>query len=141
MEFLKCKTPEMVRKEIAVTLLAYNLIRMLMVQAGIKHGVWPRSLSFEKTLSTFKELGGDLLKATGEVFLQFADKILKMVASAKLCKREGRVEPREIKRRRTKKYPYKNTPRNARNIEKPSKQNSYQEWSREILGGAKCMPT
>src|SRR3990170_2464316 len=46
MEPMRCKTPEMVRKEIAVTLLAYNLIRLLMAQAGTIHHVWPRYISF-----------------------------------------------------------------------------------------------
>ena len=34
MEMLRTKTPEMVRKEIAMHLLAYNLIRGLMAEAG-----------------------------------------------------------------------------------------------------------
>jgi hypothetical protein len=34
MDVLRCKRPEMVKKEIAVHLLAYNLIRAVMAQAA-----------------------------------------------------------------------------------------------------------
>src|SRR5262249_34245589 len=43
---LRCKTPELVRKEVWAHLLAYNLIRTVMAQAAARHGVSPRSLSF-----------------------------------------------------------------------------------------------
>ena len=41
-----CKTPEMVRKELWMHLLAYNLIRVRMAQAAAQHNVSPRKLSF-----------------------------------------------------------------------------------------------
>jgi len=138
MEFLYCKTPEMVRKEIAATLLAYNLTRMLMVQAGIKYGAWPRNLSFSKALAVLQEFGGDLLKASGEELLSLVIKVLKIVASAKLFKRNGRVVPRDIKRRPSKKYPYRNTKRTSKSLENPCKQNLYRDWFRKISGREMC---
>jgi len=45
METFSCKTPEMCKKEMWVYMLAYNLIRLLMVQAATHAGVLPRQLS------------------------------------------------------------------------------------------------
>ncbi len=42
MDVLRCKSPEMVRKEIAVHLLAYNLVRAVMPQAAFLGHVLPR---------------------------------------------------------------------------------------------------
>src|SRR5262249_58749210 len=58
---LRCKTPELVRKEVWAHLLAYNLIRTVMAQAAARHGVEPRSLSFTgavQTVEAFQPLMG-----------------------------------------------------------------------------------
>ena len=47
MSVLRCKTPELVRKEIWTHILAYNLIHTIMAQAATKHGIEPRSISFK----------------------------------------------------------------------------------------------
>jgi hypothetical protein len=49
MEMLRGKTPDMVRKEIYVHLMAYNLLRTVMWQAGKKAGVWPVRISLQGT--------------------------------------------------------------------------------------------
>lgn len=134
MEPLRCKTPEMVRKEIAVTLIAYNMIRIVMVQAGLIYHVWPRYISFKETLSAFLEFSGDLARATGAELLRLAKEVLKIVASRTIGNRKGRVEPRAIKRRRTTRYPYLKTPRKAKNDEKPENQSSYQFGSSQNDG-------
>jgi hypothetical protein len=54
MEILRCKTPELVRKEIWAHILAYNLIRTIIAQAAIKHGIEPRSISFKGTIQTLE---------------------------------------------------------------------------------------
>ena len=54
MDVLRCKTPDLVRKEIWTHLLAYNLIRTVMAQAAEKHEVQPRTLSFKGTLQTLE---------------------------------------------------------------------------------------
>ena len=46
MDVLRCKSPEMVRKEIWACLLAYNLIRRAMLQAASQSDLSPRQLSF-----------------------------------------------------------------------------------------------
>ncbi|MCC5618805.1 transposase [Nostoc sp. CHAB 5836] len=49
MDVLRCKTPSMVRKEIYVYLLAYNLLRSLMWSAGTTYGTPPNRLSLQGT--------------------------------------------------------------------------------------------
>ena len=46
MDVLRCRTPEMVRKEVWMHLLGYNLIRAVMADAARAQGVAPRELSF-----------------------------------------------------------------------------------------------
>src|SRR6516164_4467725 len=47
MDILRCKTPEMVRKEIWAHLLAYNLLRTVMAVAAAENGLEPRQVSFK----------------------------------------------------------------------------------------------
>ena len=54
MDILRCKTPELVRKEIWTHILAYNLIRTIMAQAATKHGINPRSISFKGAVQTLR---------------------------------------------------------------------------------------
>ena len=49
-ELLRCKTPEMVEKEIAVHVLAYNIIRGNLAQAAILHNKIPCQLSFRSAV-------------------------------------------------------------------------------------------
>src|SRR5881398_1332342 len=46
MDVLRCKTPEMVHKEIWAHLLAYNLLRTVMAVAAGENGLEPRQVSF-----------------------------------------------------------------------------------------------
>src|SRR4051812_50012261 len=47
MDVLRCKTPEMVHKEIWALLLAYNLLRTVMAVAAAEVGIEPREVSFK----------------------------------------------------------------------------------------------
>jgi len=49
MDVLRCKTPSMVRKEIYIYLLAYNLLRSLMWPNGTTYGTPPLCLSLQGT--------------------------------------------------------------------------------------------
>ncbi|WP_422665659.1 IS4 family transposase [Anabaena sp. PCC 7938] len=53
MDILRCKSPAMIRKEIYVFLLAYNLLRSLMWNAGNLYGVNPLSLSLQRSRQMF----------------------------------------------------------------------------------------
>ncbi len=47
MEMLRCKSPQMIKKEMAVHLLAYNLIRANLARAAQLYHKIPRQLSFK----------------------------------------------------------------------------------------------
>ena len=47
MECLRCKTPDLVHKEIWTHILAYNLIRTIMAQAAHRYQLLPRTISFK----------------------------------------------------------------------------------------------
>jgi hypothetical protein len=52
MDVLRCKTPEVVGKEIWTPILADNLSRTILAQAASKHGIEPRSISFKGAVQT-----------------------------------------------------------------------------------------
>ena len=47
MDILRCKTPDMVHKEIWTHLLAYNLLRTIMAVAAHENDIEPRKVSFK----------------------------------------------------------------------------------------------
>lgn len=103
MRELRCKTPELVRKEVWAHILAYNLLRTVMAQAAARHGVEPRSLSFTgamQTLEAFQPLldFGAAQNATSRLRLYYD--LLDAVATHRVGDRPDRYEPRVKKRRR-----------------------------------------
>lgn len=99
MNILRCKTPEMVHKEIAVHLLGYNLIRAIMAQSAYQWQIYPRELSFKATvqlLNAFREKG--LLKSRKNLE-RIYQSLYKAIAQNRVMNRSGRVEPRVVKRR------------------------------------------
>jgi hypothetical protein len=99
MDILRCKSPEMLRKEIWAHLLVYNLVRKVMAQAAVAAGINPRTISFKGTLQAVREFQQDL-QALGPAHLaELAAVLLKAVAEHRVGNRPGRVEPRAVKRR------------------------------------------
>jgi hypothetical protein len=104
MDVLRCKTPELVRKEVWTHLLAYNLIRTVMAQAAEKHGVPPRTLSFKgalQTLEAFQPLIAYLGRRSQEDRQRFYRELLDAVAAHRVADRPDRFEPRKKKKRRS----------------------------------------
>jgi hypothetical protein len=99
MDVLRCKTPEMVKKEIWMHLLAYNLIRGVMAKAAEAHGEQPRHLSFKGTLQTMTAFQDALRHAAPNERDRWVEVMLKAIASHRVGDRFGRVEPRANKRR------------------------------------------
>jgi hypothetical protein len=106
MDILRCKTPELVRKEIWTHILAYNLIRTIIAQAAIKHAIEPRTISFKgaiQTLEAFQPLfavqGDRDRRHRRNLYQQF----LEAVATHRVADRPDRFEPR-LRKRRPKKY-------------------------------------
>jgi len=110
LDHLRCKRPEMVLRELWVTLLAYNLIRKVIATAAAVHGKPPRRLGF--TLACQKILSSWMLLATGACQETAAiwRLTLKHIAANEVANRPGRIEPRVLKRRRHR-YPLMTRPR------------------------------
>lgn len=108
---LRCKTPDMVRRELLATLLAYNLLRKLIATAAAVHGQQPRHLGF--TLACQTVLSSWMLLATGACRDpgQLWTSALARIAANIVANRPGRIEPRVLKRRKDR-YPYMHDPRN-----------------------------
>lgn len=110
MDVLRCKTPEMVQKEIWIHLLAYNLIRGMMAKAAEAHDASPRELSFKGTLQAMTAFQDTLRFSSAECRAVLWEEMLKVIASHRVGNRPGRYEPRANKRR-PKKQRYLNEPR------------------------------
>jgi hypothetical protein len=99
MDVLRCKSPEMVEKEVWMHLLAYNLIRGVMAEAAEAHDQPPRHLSFKGALQTITAFQEALRRATPRDREHLVEEMLKAIASHRVGDRFGRVEPRANKRR------------------------------------------
>ena len=64
MDVLRGQTPAMVRKEIYVHLLSYNLIRTVMAQAAHQAKVLPRQISFKGSIQMLNAFRDKLLSAS-----------------------------------------------------------------------------
>ncbi|MEK7785555.1 MAG: IS4 family transposase, partial [Chloroflexota bacterium] len=99
MDILRCKTPAMVEKEIAVHLLAYNLVRTVMAQAAVSANLLLRQLSFKAALQLLNAFEMNLRHCPRQHLAQRQASLVAGIASCLLPHRPGRVEPRVVKRR------------------------------------------
>jgi hypothetical protein len=97
MDVLRAKSPDMVRTELWSCLLAYNLIRLKMLQSSVSSHRDPRSLSFAATQQLLAT--NWLLCAVIGVTTELAELGQKTSSSERVGHRPERVEPRENKRR------------------------------------------
>jgi len=112
MDVLRCKTPSMVHKELYMHLLAYNLIRALMLQAGTQHGIAPLRLSLKGACASIRHwapiMAAPGLTATQRTTLE--QTLLHTIARDQIPNRPNRSEPR-AKKRRPKNYQLLTQPR------------------------------
>ena len=115
MDVLRCKTPELVRKEIWMHVLAYNLIHTVMAQAASQNGISPRSISFKATLQVL-EAFQPLIASQAHRGLHHREalyqEVLRAIAQHRVADRPDRFEPRMAKRR----------PKNYDRLTKPRKE-------------------
>jgi len=113
MDVLRCKTPELVHKEVWTHILAYNLIRTIMAQAASMHNIEPRTISFKgalQTLEAFQPLI-DFQGHRGTTFrVTLYQRLLDCVALHRVADRPDRFEPR-YRKRRSKRYAELKIPR------------------------------
>ena len=115
MDLSRCKTPELVRKEIWTHVLAYNLIRTIMAQAASQIGIQPRAVSFMATIQILEAFqpviahqGYRGIEPRQELYQQ----LLTAIATHRVADRPDRFEPRMTKRR----------PKNYDRLTKPRKE-------------------
>ena len=99
MDILRCKTPEMVRKEMWTGLLAYNLIRQTMLQSARASGHSPRRLSFTAALQSIAASWLVIVLSDDSVAACLIEAELANLTAHPIGQRPGRVEPRAVKRR------------------------------------------
>src|SRR3990172_1904055 len=99
MDILRCKTPTMVEKEIAVHLLAYNLVRAVMAQAACLSELLPRQLSFKTALQLLNAFETSLRHGSPQGLAIRCAQLLTGLGRRRLPHRPHRVEPRAVTRR------------------------------------------
>jgi len=111
MDVLRCKTPEMVHKELAIYVIAYNLIRATMLEAATRHAVSICRISFKGTVATLRQWAPVMAAASLDKRRRrrLLNALLECLARDTLPIRPNRVEPRAVKRR----------PKNYQRLTKP----------------------
>jgi putative transposase len=99
LDVLRCKTPELVRKELWMGLLGYNVIRAMMVAGCKAHGRAPHRVSFKGSLQGLLAFADGLRDGTPEQRRFLWSILLRSVAADGVGHRPDRVEPRAVKRR------------------------------------------
>jgi hypothetical protein len=122
LDVLRCMKPSMVRKEIAMHRIAYNLVRCLMQRAALTHHVALVRISFKNTLDSLHHFADAMQALDGRPRRQAAllDQLLLTIARDLLPIRPNRSEPR-AKKRRPKNYHLLTSPRRQMHV--PSHRN------------------
>jgi hypothetical protein len=97
MQHLRCKTRELVRKEIWTDVLACNLIRTIIAQAAATHDIMPRSASFKgacQTLEAFQPMMEIRAAGPRAHRTQLFRQLLDAIATHRVADRPDRFEPR-----------------------------------------------
>jgi hypothetical protein len=98
MDILRCKTPDMVHKEIWTHLLAYNLLRTVMAVAAHENDIEPRQVSFKGAKQTLTAFAPKIEAARPKDRTPLIDAMLAAIAYHSVRNRPGRWEPRARKR-------------------------------------------
>jgi hypothetical protein len=101
MDVLRCKSPDLIEREVLLHRIAYNLIRCLMQRSAHLHRVALERISFKGSLDTLRQWTA-VIAAAGETPRkqdQLIDQMLAAIARDPVPERPGRSEPRARKRR------------------------------------------
>lgn len=111
MDILRCKSPDMVDKELWMHVIAYNLVRAIMLDAATAYAACLERLSLKGTLATIRQWAPALaLAADTEEQASLYTRMLYYIVEDPVPERPGRAEPR-ARKRRPKNYPLLNQPR------------------------------
>ena len=111
LDVLRCQTPAMVRKEIVMHAIAYNLIRALMQDIAHRYQVSVQRLSFKGTVDALRQWREvfENAKSQARTTCKLRRLFYQSIAKDLLPDRPDRSEPRAVKRR----------PKNFRLLTKP----------------------
>jgi hypothetical protein len=110
MDIVRGQSPEVVRRELLVHLLAYNLIRTMMWDAGKQAGVPPMRLSFKGAVQHIRTFALILALVSKRKARDLYATLQHLIVGELLPDRPGRIEPR-LKKRRPKSYGWLQKPR------------------------------
>lgn len=101
MEKLRCKTPDMVRKELRMHLIGYNLIRGLMQEAAQQQWTRLERISFKGTVDTLRQFSSALNASQTRPRTQqrIIEEMLTIIGRETVRERRFRCEPRVLKER------------------------------------------
>jgi hypothetical protein len=102
MDVLRCLSPEMVRRELHMHMIAYNLIRALMLQAALTHAADLHRISFKGTCDALRQWAPHLAFLANQppLYRRLFRDLLRTLAEDLVPLRPNRSEPRAVKRRR-----------------------------------------
>lgn len=102
MDILTCKTPMMVEKELWMHVIAYNLIRTIMLEAANTYDLSIDRISLKGTISTVRQWAPTLAQTGQNNENQFTlyERMIYYLAKDQIPHRPNRVEPRALKRRK-----------------------------------------
>lgn len=101
MDVLRCKSPAMIRRELHMHMVAYNLLRALMLQSALSYGTSLCRISFKGTCDTLRQWAPHLASActTPALYRCLLRSMLQTLATDLVPLRPNRSEPRALKRR------------------------------------------
>lgn len=111
-DVLRSKTVENVYKEFAAHVLAYQLVRRLMLAAAEKHGKKSTELSFLNAARWVASFSCRMATAPTWALPIYYERLLDSIAASEIDVRPGRLEPRALTRE-WKHYPHLRMPRRA----------------------------
>jgi hypothetical protein len=110
-DFLRGRTPQMIRKELYTRLIAHNLVRCMMAQAAAQAGVPLERISFKGSLDSLRHFSHAMARARCRAHRRrLWHRLLETLGGDLVPLRPGRREPRALKRKKNK-YPRLNAPR------------------------------
>lgn len=103
-DVLRSKTASGVLQELAARMVAMNVVRAILIEAAVRHGQDPMALSFVQGLRAILAFAPALARAPLWQLPTIYQAMLREIASHRIRRRPGRLEPRAT-RREKKHYP------------------------------------
>jgi hypothetical protein len=109
---LRCKSPHMIARELLMHMIAYNLVRYLMLRAEAFRPLETKNaLSFKGSVDRLDQwLWAPWFAPTEKQAKQRRDELLQTIANDEVLRRPGRKQPRVAKSRQNK-FTFMTTPR------------------------------